>query len=191
MNRVVFALVAWVFVGLEWGLRDSLQIGTLNIAPSFVLILATMVALWATPSAAIGSAVVLGLALDVLYQVPHDRGEDVVVLGPHALGLMLGAVVVLNVRTLVYRKNTLTLAVVCVLSGMFAASVVTAALSIRALYDPIRIDRPLAELGQRFASAAVTFVLALPVGFVLTRARRIFGFASDRRGGFRIESGTR
>ena len=64
VNRVVFALVAWVFVGLEWGLRDSLQIGTLNIAPSFVLILATMVALWATPSAAIGSAVVLGLALD-------------------------------------------------------------------------------------------------------------------------------
>jgi len=191
MNRVVFALVAWVFVGLEWGLRDSLQVGTLKVAPSFVLILSTMVALWASPGAAIGAAVVLGLALDMLHQIPRGPGETVVVLGPNALGLMLGAYFVLNVRAVAFRKNTMTLAVLCLISGVLAAMVVTAALSIRSLYDPIQIDRPVADLGQRAASAVATFLLALPVGFVLTWARRIFGFASDRRGGFRIESGTR
>ncbi len=192
MNRVVFALVAWIFIGLEGGLRDALQVGQLNIAPSFVLVLATMVALWASPSAAMGAAVVLGLALDMLYQVPHAHGTgDVVVLGPHALGFMLGAFLVLNLRAIAFRKNTLTLAVLCVLSGVCGALVVTAALSLRALYDPIEIGRPIAELGQRFASACATFVLALPVGFVLTRARRVFGFASDRRGTFRIEPHTR
>lgn len=189
MNRVVFALAAWVFVGLEWGLRDALQIGRGNIAPSFVLVLATLVALWASPGAAIGGAVVLGLCLDMLHQVPVASGvDDVVVLGPNALGLALGAVVVLNLRALLFRKNTVTLAAMTLVTGIFAASVVTALLTVRAMYDPIVISRPAAELWNRVASTGATMVLALPVGFLLTRTRRVFGFATDRRGGFRIES---
>jgi cell shape-determining protein MreD len=189
MNRVVFALAAWVFVGLEWGLRDVLQVGRLQVAPSFVLILAAMIGLWASPGAALGGALVLGVCLDLMYQIPHEGlKKDVVVLGPHALGLALGVIVILNVRALVFRKNTVTLAVLTGLAGAFAAVVVTALLSVRALYDPIQIGRPIAELGARCASALVTAGLALPVGFVLTRTRRLFGFATDRRGGFRIES---
>ena len=189
MNRVVFALVAWVFVGLEWGLRDALQIGRDNIAPSFVLVLAALVALWASPGAAVGGAVVLGLCLDMLHQVPVDGGlKDVVVLGPNALGLALGAVVVLNVRALMFRKNTVTLAVMVLVAGVFAAAVTTALLTARAMYDPILIGRPAAELWNRSVSAGASMVLALPVGFILTRTRWVFGFATDRRGGFRIES---
>ncbi len=187
MNRVVFALFAWVFVGLEWGLRDVLQLGRLNIAPSFVLILVTMIGLWASPGAAIGGALVLGVCMDLLYQVPVADGSDVVIVGPHALGMLLGVIAVLNVRALVFRKNTVTLAVLCLVAGAFAAIVVTAALSIRAMYDPIAFGRPAAELVQRGASSVATAALALPVGFVLTRIRSMFGFATDRRGGFRIE----
>lgn len=188
MNRVVFALTAWVFLGLEWGLRDVMQVGRMDVAPSFVLILATMIALWAAPGAAIAGAMMLGAGLDLLYQVPHQNQGDVVVLGPHALGLALGVVTVLNLRALAFRKNTVTLAVLTVIAGVMAAVGTTALLSIRAMYDPIQIGRPVAELGQRMGTALASGVLALPVGFLLTRARGVFGFTTDRRGGFRIES---
>jgi cell shape-determining protein MreD len=167
MNWIVFGIVAWVFLGMESGLREALQVGQLNIAPSFVLILIVFVSLWAKPIHALWAAVLLGCALDMLNLLPTESGETIAMLGPWALGCMVASYTVLNFRVMMFRRNPLTIAFLCAVSGAIASVVALAILSIRAFYDDELILTASSELGQRTASALYTGALAIIIGPVL------------------------
>lgn len=187
MNWVVFAIAAWVTLGLEFGLRDALQLGAVNIAPHFAVILLVFVTLWSSQSAALAAGLLLGVALDLFYQVPLSDASSVVVLGPHALGCMLAAYAVLNMRALMFRKNVLAIAFLSFVAAALMQVVVTAVLAVRGSYDMVEFGSAASELGQRLASAVYTGVVALAYGAVLGLFRRFFDFQSSRAGGFRIQ----
>ena len=187
MNWVVFAIAAWVTLGFEFGLRDALQLGDLNIAPHFAIILLVFVTLWATQGAALTAGLLLGIALDLFYQVKLNDGSDIVVLGPHALGCVLATYAVLNMRALMFRKNVLAIAFLSLVAAALLQVVVTALLTVRGSYDAVEFGSAASELGQRLASALYTGVVALAYGAILTIFRRFFDFQSSRAGGFRIQ----
>lgn len=187
MSWVVFAIAAWVTLGLEFGLRDALQLGDLNIAPHFGVVLLVFVTLWAPQRAALASGLLIGVALDLFYQVKTSDGSDVVVLGPHALGCLLAAYAVLNMRALMFRKNVLAIAFLSLVAAALMQVVVAALLTVRASYDVVEFGPAAGELGQRLASAAYTGVVALAYGAILGMFRRFFDFQSTRAGGFRIQ----
>jgi len=187
MRWTVFAIAAWITLGLEWGLRDALQLGEVNIAPSFALILIVFVSLWARHAAALGACLIVGLVVDLLFQMRTEDGFPVVVVGPHALGFMLAGYTVLTLRALMFKRNIVSLAFLVVLTGVLAQILATFLLAVRASYDVVLFPDPLAEMGQRIASALYSGVVAIVFGGALNMIRPVFGFEADTRRGFRIE----
>jgi hypothetical protein len=56
VNWLAYIVLLWIFLGLEKGLRDALALGSSGVAPSFVFIIVTMVAIYASPLVAMGGA---------------------------------------------------------------------------------------------------------------------------------------
>jgi len=186
VNWVVFIVFAYAALGMEWGLRDALQLGNLPVAPSFVMILLVFISLWATPMVSIVAGLILGAMLDMLNQLPARDGTDVVVLGPHALGCMLAAYTVVTMRALMFRRGVLSLAFLSVVAMAIAQIIVVSLLYVRSRYDVISIMGSGQELSSRLASAVATGVVAFPVGAALGLFKGLFGFDEAARKPFRI-----
>lgn len=182
MSWVLFTILAWCILGLELALRDLLQIGPNGIAPSFVLPLMVFVALWAPERIAIGSAFCLGLLVDLTGPVIVD-GVTQAVVGPHALGYMLGAALVVNIRGSMMRRNPVTLMVMTIFAGIASTIVVVLVHSLRDLYDPFAW-RPSSELLVGLASSLYSAATAALLSVVLFALLPVFGFpASTIHGG--------
>lgn len=187
MNAAAFALATLVCFALELGLKDVLQLGPRPIAPSFVLPLAVFVAMWAQPIPTLWAALTLGVLVDLTWAIPRTDGGVATILGPHAMGYLLMAWLVLNIRGMVIKRNPLTLAFLTILGGMVAQIVVVAMFTLRSLYgDPIPWNAS-SELVARGLSAFYSGLTALPLSLPLFALAGLFGFhhAQPRRFGTR------
>lgn len=177
MNWVVFLIVLWLFLGLDVGLVDALQIGSYNIAPSFAIILLTFVAMFAPHSVVMGWALVIGLLIDLLTGITAADGGTISVCGPHALGCAVGAYAILTLRALMFRRNVLSIAFLSFVAGALVEIVAVSILSGRAAIDPdVVYARPTHALVQGVLSAVFTAILAFPVGWFLFAVRPLFRF---------------
>jgi rod shape-determining protein MreD len=181
VNRVVVLVVGYVLMGLELGLREFLRLGPSTSAPSFVIPLVVFVALLAPPLAAMWTALLAGLVVD-LATARGDAGT--VVVGPHALGFLAAAWAVLAVRAVLLKRNPLTLMVVSGVAAAISGLVVVALLGVRLLYTEALGFRPLEELGYRMLSALLTMGSGLALSAVLFPMQGWFGFQDPMRRGF-------
>lgn len=184
MNPLAFMVLLWLGAGAEWGFRDALQLGSVSIAPSFLFIVLAFIALWATPSAALWAGLSIGITLDLLHQLPTSHGIDAVVIGPGAIGCLVAAYLVVNMRAILLSRNLFTAPFVTLLAMIVAQVIAVALLAIRGTYDTIEFGPAGAELMQRLASALFTGVLAIPVFPALNAIRPILGFPEPGRGSF-------
>lgn len=178
MNWIAFAVAAWLAFGMEMGLRDALQVGSLGVAPSFVVILAVFIGVSASPRAAVTCGLLLGLLLDLTRVTALEGGADsVTIVGPHALGLMGASYAVVVMRTLVIRHNPLTLCFLTFLAMMIMEVIASAFLTIRAQYDPIA-HQATRSLMIALGSALYSAAAALPMWLLLRPLTPLFGFPS-------------
>lgn len=180
MSWVAFGVLAWIVLGLELGLRELLQLGAAGIAPSFVLPLMVFVALWAPTWTSVGAAMLLGLLLDLVSPVALEGGGGAVVVGPHVLGMLLGAALVLNLRQVVIRRNPLTQLVLTILAGGAVGVVVVFLHAVRALHDPIDFA-PAGQLFSKLGTAGYSGLSALALSLVLFPLAPLFQFEGWRR----------
>ncbi len=168
MSWPVVLLVAYVLFGVELALKHALSLGE-SIAPSFVVPFVVFVGLHTRPTAALWTAIAAGIVIDLTS--PHPT----VVVGPHALGLMLGVAACLQLRTLMIRRHPVTLIVLSVLAAAVMNVVALTVLALRDTYPGVWAD-PF-ELGlrgqivSRFYSSLYTAAAALvlvPLLFPLT-----------------------
>lgn len=194
MNWLVFMVAAWAVLGVQWGFVHALQLGQSQIAPYLPLILVAWVAMWAAPAHAIGGALVIGMLYDIYAHLPTNTGGTMVVLGPNALGCVLGAFLVLTLRGVMLRKNLITIMLLAGLSALLCQILVTTLLSIRAAIDnaasgagaeAVLFGSPLGQLGIRSASAVYTGLVAAAVGPLLDVLRPLFSFPQAGPTGFR------
>jgi hypothetical protein len=180
MNWGIFAIVAWLLLGVELGLRSALQIGHTPMAPSFLLPLAVWIALWAPQATASTACLIVGLLLDLTSPLPLvDSGVEVVAVGPYALGCLLMAQAIIAARGLMIKKNPLTLMVLTVVGGMVAHAVVAALYTARwSIGDPI-VWEPTQQLVARAGIAAYSSLSALAVSLLLYPIQPLFAFASS------------
>ena len=177
MNWITFIIASWVCLGLDLGLRESLQIGNLSIAPSFTIALLAFIGLWASTTSALWSAIILGVLLDLVNPVHTTDDAMATVVGPYALGCLLGMSAVINLRAVMFRKSILTQAFLTLVLMVIAEIVVTFSLSFRQWYDVINFGQPIGELLLRLGSALYTaLVVLLPFGFILTLTLPAFNF---------------
>lgn len=180
MNWWAFMLLAWIVLGLEVGLKSALALGHTAIAPSFVVPFATFVALCAQPRQAFWTCLILGLGLDLTSAVSLRDGGVITIMGPYALGLILGGQLVLAMRGIMMRQNPLTLVVLAVATSMVMHIIVIAIMSVRAgLGDAIAWDTT-QQIIDRAGSSLYTGIAAGLMSLVLFPAAPILGFATGR-----------
>ncbi len=179
MRWTLVLLVAAILLGLEQAVKGPLAVGSTSIAPSFVIPLVVFVALFAPPLAALWTALLIGLTVD-LSTVWSNGVNDLVVAGPSALGYLAGAYFVLTVRALLYRRNPITLMAMSVAAAALAGLVFVAIHSIRMMYSDAYQFAGLTELGHRLLASVYTGGVGLLLAFVLFPMMPLFGFHDPR-----------
>lgn len=183
---VLVAVLAWLCLGLETGLKGTLafRVDTLMAAPSFVVPLAVFVGVCAAPYQVLWTCLGLGLAMDLLAPVDLGGGGGVItVAGPHAIGMLLAGQFVLLTRGLMIRRNPLTIVALSIPAAMIMHIVVVAFFTLRQFYSPLPGWSTTGELATRFfasvltgGSALVLSVLLMPLapalGLQLAHGRR-------------------
>jgi rod shape-determining protein MreD len=183
VNWLPVAIAAWLLVGVQKGAADlfKLQPGPAAFMPDLVLPLAVFVALAAPGPHAAWTCLGLGLVVDLLSEQTTAEGGSFVVVGPYALGYLLAGLLVLQVRSMMIKKNPLTLAALSAVAAIVAGVVVLAALTIRHAYDARLVWSTWPELLGRFGSAAYTGLAGLILAWPLIRLSPVLGLSLGQR----------
>lgn len=186
MRWLIFAIIAWFCIGLELGFADALQIGNGTAQPSFVMILLAFVALWTTTGHVVAAALICGVVLDLVFVVPLRTGDTIVVLGPHALGCLLGSYTARTMRGLMFRRGALAVGFLAMVATFVSCVVVTACLRIRGFYEPLDIPSASSSLFAGLIASLITFGVGIPFGWLLGALRKPLGFPQTGRSAFRM-----
>jgi hypothetical protein len=124
-------LLGYLLLALESPVREALRLGPTSSSPSLVFPLVVFVALLASAPAALWTALLIGLAVDLSTLRAAALGDPIVIVGPHALGYLLAAYTILTIRPIVMRKNPVTLVVLSIVGEILASIVVVAILGLR------------------------------------------------------------
>jgi rod shape-determining protein MreD len=185
MRWFVYAIFAFLALVLDIGLRRLLKLEVVSEpSPSFVLIVAVFVAMWAPPRAAMWSGLIIGLLVDLSSLSPTEA-DGYALIGPAALGFMLGSYAVVQLRGLMYRDSPLALAALVFLGGVFVHLMIVAVLTVRGLPMfgyPVSGWSAATQLYERFWVLLYTAIVAVPVGYVLLRTQPIWGFEGVKGG---------
>ncbi len=181
MRWWVFLLILIVAAGLDSGLASLFTLRGLGHAtPSMAACVLVFVALQARPRVALWAAWVIGVVLD-LGPTAAGAAGGMPVIGPHALGAVAAAYVVLLLRPVVFRKRLVTVAVLAgVVSGCMglgAAAIETIRWWMpwtHALAPPPAAAR-LTTIGF---SAIYTALIGVPIGALLLAGTRWWRFDS-------------
>ena len=185
MRWPIYAIFVYLALALEGGLSAALAID--RVSPSFLLPLMVFIALCARPSVALWAALIMGVLADATqtFQAP-ERVLDLAVLGPVALGYLGAAGLVLKLREIVFRQSTLTMAALVFLAGLVVHLIAVGLLSLRVM--PWTPGERLAgwdaadQLTYRFLALLYTSVITVPLGMVLLRTEKLWGFTFPPHG---------
>jgi len=182
VNWLAFAAVAWVFLGLEKGLRDALELGSTGASPSFVFGLLTFIAISAQSTTALWAAIALGLAMDLVFNVPLQGGAGTVnIPGPHALAYVLGTQFILSLRGVMVRRNPLSMGFLALVGFLVCSATLLAIFTTKAtLGVPIEWDAT-RKLLEGLGSSLYTGVLATLLGLVLIPLAPFLGLPSHQQ----------
>ena len=179
MRWSVFAIMVYLAVGLQEGLRTLLVIG--YTSPSFLLILLVFIAVHAPRSTVAWSAMILGILVDLKPVPLTDQYADVAVIGPGCLGYLAGGLVVIHLRSMVFRESAMTVAALVLAAGVFIHLIIVALLTMRGLPwllgEPIRGWNVADQLVDRFLEIVYTAAWAVPIAMGLNRLEPLWGFS--------------
>jgi len=187
MRWIPFVIFAFLFLALQIGLGDLLEVG--GVRPELLFIFMIYVAAMGPVPEALWGALVLGLLSDLTAPLPAPAeagagpvGGFVTVIGPHALGYSLGAAFTFQLRTMLYRQHPVSLMLMVLLSAIIAHLLTVFLISTRGLLGEwfgwwaAFQWSPTEELVDRFLMILYTTLLALPIGWVLIRLAPLFAF---------------
>lgn len=176
MRWTVVLFLGWLTLGLDAGLRGALAMGSERIAPLFTIPLIVFVALSAPALHALWAAFLLGLMVDLTSPRAGVLGTHDILIGPHALGYMAAAYLVLTVRGVMIRKSLVTLVIMSVLGAALESVVATTLLFVKSLYAGSFDFSPGSSLIQGVGSAVCTAFSAALMGLLLIPGHSWFKF---------------
>lgn len=169
MRWGVFILALAICLTLDLSFFQALAIGP--VFPGVCGALVVYVALFAPRQTALWAALVTGIMLDLGSPALWGMDRIVHVIGPHALGFVFGAYLVLLLRSIVVRRNPLTVGML-VLPCLLAVSLVYMGIwSIRDIYSETHLPwagvSSTGELGRMLGWAFYSAIIAIPIGWLL------------------------
>lgn len=179
MNWLVYMVAVLVALAFDASLGGVFEFGSAHpqILPAVVVF-----ALLSVPRRiALRAAMLAGLLADLLAPMVGEDGSLVAVPGPRVLAYALGALAVLQLRGLLYRRNPLSAAVTTFSFSMLAAVAFVALWTLRGgmlgAGAPWWPSTGASEMWARFLGAIAEGLLAIPVLWILERTRPAWDFA--------------
>lgn len=187
MNWILFAILAWVLIGCETGLKSALALGQTGVAPSFVFPLVAFIAVTGTNWNTYWAALILGLMVDLTWTVGVDGGgPPATIVGPNALGFLLGAQLILTIRGLVIRRNPLAIGFLALVGFALAQVVVVALMTTKDLLgDPVAWSAT-RELISRLGAALYTGILGFVLALIFLPLAPLFGLQAPQQRRFSV-----
>ena len=181
MSRAIFAIAVFIALGLDVSVTGVLALGAdTRITPTFLGVVAVFIGLFASRSAVLWGCWIIGVVTDLCLPLGDPGGGPVRLIGPHALGFVAAGFMLLQLRTMVFRRRALTVAVLTFAAMAMVYLVAIAIYTVRSWLpggDLVWAGfQPLDELLRRFFMALYTAGLAFPVGFLLVRTLPLWGF---------------
>ncbi len=190
MNWAVFAIMTYALLVLQEGLKGSFGVSLLGVDkayPSFLFIALVFVGMSGRRGVALWAAMIIGLLVDLQGITVATRSGDaqVAIVGPHVLGYVVAAYVVLEARVLIFRNSPLTMGVMTFISGIAAQLIVVALLSLRQIDavpgEPVAgWDAP-DELLKAFFSLLYTVLFAVLLNTPMRMTLSVWGFDTGKR----------
>lgn len=169
MRWGIFLIAMAIALTLDQSFLHVLAVG--SVFPGICGTLVVFVALFAPRLTALWAALTVGLMLDLGTASATLDGTGIHVLGPHAIGLVLGVYLVLLLRSVVVRRNPFTVGMLvfpCLIAmGLFSMGL----WSIRGFYSgtvlPWADASALGEFGRVLGWAFYSALLGVPIGWLL------------------------
>ena len=180
MNAFAFVLCAWVFIGMELGLRDALALGPSRIAPSFVFCFLTFIAMLAPQPRPNWYALALGALMDLTFRIPlSDGAGTIVIIGPHALAYLLAVQLIVALRGIMIRRNPLTMGFLAMLGSIVAGVTLVGIYAIRiSIGDQLALT-PSQDLLPRLGSALYTGLMGVLLALAFIPGAGLMGFQAQ------------
>jgi len=175
---IAFCLFAFVSLVLDVSAGNILVLA--DVRPSFVAVLAVFIALFAPRLSALWACWILGLLVDLNTWMMHGPDRAGPLLGAYALGFAFGAILLLQLRPMLFRRRALTLAVMTFLFVAAAGLIVVAIYAAHGWYP--REELHWAQLGtgrellRRLGIAAYSALLALLLARALVWSLPLWAF---------------
>lgn len=183
MRWSVYAVAILIAASLDASVGSLFAVGELRgqFLPAVVVF-----ALLAAPrKLGVRIAMLGGLVADLLSPVVLPTQEVLIVPGPRALGFALGALAVIQLRSLLYRQNPLAGSAATFVFSLLAAVAFVFIFSIRSLVldggAPWWPGSGAGEVWRRFLGAIGDGILALPTLWLLGKTRSIWAFTTATR----------
>ncbi|MEE3001518.1 MAG: hypothetical protein VX908_02355 [Planctomycetota bacterium] len=179
MRWLVFMIAALLATALDLGLASAMTLRTLDfLTPSFAAVLVAYTALHGRADHVLWGAWVIGVLAD-LSPGSAEGAEAIYIIGPHALGYVFGASVILTIRSMVFRHRVLTLSA-CTFACVLSTGLATVLTGIIRFWLPFTggavVPFGLGELGHSFGDALYSGLLAIPAGWVLFQTMPLWRF---------------
>lgn len=179
MNWLVYLVALLVALAFDASVGGVLAFG--ETRPQVLPGVVVFALLSAPRRTAVRAAMLAGLLADLLAPMVAEDGSMLAVPGPRVLGFALGALAVLQLRSLLYRKNPLSGAVTTFAFSLLAAVVFVAVWTLRGAVTgggaPWWPTTGAMEMWGRFLGALADAGLAIPVLWLLEKTRSLWDFA--------------
>jgi len=179
MNWVTFLILLFIATILEMSLFDLLEVA--NLRPSAVATIALFIALWAPRMTACWATLVCGIAIDLTSGWVYEGGQVAYLIGPHALGYALAGALILQVRSMVMKRQVIAIAILTGVFVIMSSIVIVAVAAARSWYSPeFESFSPAHELLRRLGMAGYSAVVAIPLGWVLLKMFPLWRFPASQ-----------
>ncbi|MGD9690856.1 MAG: hypothetical protein AB7K52_15060 [Phycisphaerales bacterium] len=186
MNLLPVAVIAYVLVGLDQAMFETLEVG--GCSPRLVIPLLVYVAMYAPARSALWLGLCVGLATDLLSamtirNIGLSEPIGVRLIGPNAVGYLVGMYAVIVLRGYMIKRSpgtppALTL-VAASLAGIAAVAIVSFRYQLHTtfrLIDPASWEwRSGTELLLRLGAALYTAIVAIPLSLLFRPLTRTMG----------------
>ena len=164
MRWLPFLILAYLFVCAQFALGGALRWG--EATPDLVLLAVVFVGLHAPLRTALSAAFVAGLMHDLI------AGHG---LGTYVVGYVLVVAITSQLRDVMYPDHAVTHVTATLVGGVALATYLEVRHALRSIFFA---DEPPVAFWQRMLGALASAALAVPVIWLLRRARRMFAFSS-------------
>jgi len=182
MRALIFIIATIIAMAFDWSFGGVFTLRSAgSITPLAMPCLVVFIALFAPETLVYALSLVLGVLVDL------SPGQGILeggshLIGPHALGYLVTALLVVRIRVVVFRRRVLTLAVLAAGSVLVIGSVYALVVLVRGMLPwggaPGAAGGGIEAFAKLFGTAIYTGLLAVPLGWCMLSTIGMWRFQS-------------